>query len=83
VHVRQFVCYSQKSDLLGPWYSLLFHHEGMISDWFVLFECEDGIWKGKGLNLAKKDCNVVQSTFHLGERFQGIAICGKDDSSAY
>lgn len=41
------------------------------------------IWKRKGLNLAKKDCNVVQSTFHLGERFQGIAICGKDDSSAY
>ena len=55
----------------------------MVSDWFVLFECEDHpfefVREKIQVSVAKKDCNIVQSTLYLGERFQGIAIYDKDD----
>ena len=29
--------------------------------------------------ISKKDYNIIQNTLHLGELFQGIATCDKDD----
>ena len=56
--------------------------EWLVS-WFVLFECEDhsfGFGRGKvQASVAKEDCNIIQSSLHFGEHFQGIAICNKDD----
>jgi len=54
----------------------------MVSDWFVLFECDHPFGFGREkvqVSIPKKDYNIIQNTLHLGEHFQGIAICGKDD----